>query len=340
MRVVEVMDGVSGWDDEPTWDEAVAAFGTGTPVQLVRPGRKITIRYCYEDGHFKATSPQVTGFEAVGTDLQETRDLVRQRLDTWLDPTVELDEITPLSQVDVAKVGTQHRPDSYRLLIRWPIVRIITSAIVVVAGIVTAILLINTNHVYVGAATWLAIAATVIALVAVYFNAQSSRAAIRAARAAEEQIGIQWHQHMEAVQPYIWVDIRPDNMTGTLLNFVIGNSGPTPAKNVRVEVDPPLPAIDQLRGRAAVAQARLATGLSSLAPSRVLTWPLGQGFNLLSGNAPKAYRFTVSADGPFGPVPPRTQIIDLEDLRGTLDRPSAIYQLTKAVENLTGRLEK
>jgi hypothetical protein len=340
MGVVELVDGLSEWDDEPTWDEAAAAFGTGTPVQLARPERKVTIRYRYEDGHCKATSPQVTGFEVIGADLQETRALVRQKLDAWLDPAVELDEIMPISQAGVAKFDSQYRKNSYSLVIRWPIARMITGAIFVVASIATAILLIRANHVYVGVANWLAIAAAVVALVAVYFNAQSSRAAIRAAKAAEEQIEVQWHQHMEAVQPYVWVDIRPDNVTGTLLNFVIGNSGPTTAMNVRVEVDPPLPAIEELEERAAAAQARLAAGLSSLAPTRVLTWPLGQGFNLLSGSAPKRYRFTVSADGPFGPVPPRAQIIDLEDLRGTLDRPSPIYQLTKAVEKLSSRLEE
>jgi hypothetical protein len=222
-----------------------------------------------------------------------------------------------------------------------PFVQITTAAVAAAAAcLIVAILVVNANHVQFGAANWLAIAATIVALAAVCFNAVSARAAMRAAQAAEEQGAVQWHRHMEAAQPYIWVDIRPDSTTGTLLNLVIGNSGPTPAENVRVEIDPPLPAIDQLRERTAAAETRLATGLSSLGPSRVLAWPLGQGFNLLSGNAPKTYRFTVTADGPFGPVPPRTQVIDLDDLSGTLDRPSPIYQLTKAVEDLTGKLQK
>jgi hypothetical protein len=228
-----------------------------------------------------------------------------------------------------------HRP----LVARSGALKII-GVVVVIASFVTAILLVNANHVSVGVANWVAIAAAFIALGAVYFNSQSSRAAIRAALAAEEQIRIQSHERMEAAQPYVWADIRPDDVTGRLLNLVIGNSGPASAANVRVEVDPPLPAIDQLKERAAAAQARLAAGLSSLPPGRILSWPLGQGFNLLSGNAPKTYRFMVTADGPFGPMPPRTYIIDLDDLRGTLDRPSPIYQLTKAVEKLTGELEK
>jgi hypothetical protein len=121
--------------------------------------------------------------------------------------------------------------------------------------------------------------------------------------------------------------------------LVIGNSGPTSATNVRVEIDPPLPAIDQLQERASAAQVRLAAGLSSLSPGRALSWPLGQGFNLLSGDSPKTYRFTINADGPFGPMSTQTYIIDLDDLSGTLNRPSPIYQLAKALEDLRGKPE-
>jgi hypothetical protein len=38
-------------------------------------------------------------------------------------------------------------------------------------------------------------------------------------------------------------------------------------------------------------------------------------------------------------VPPLTYIVDLADLRGTLDRPSALHQLTKAVKDLAGKIE-
>ena len=190
------------------------------------------------------------------------------------------------------------------------------------------------------AGTWVAIAAALIAIVAVYFNAQYTGAAARAARAAEEQTKIQQQLRVDAAQPYVWVDVRPDDVTGRLLNLVIGNSGPTIATNVRIKVDPPLPAIDQLKERAEAAQARLADGIKSVAPGRIFAWPLGQGFNLLKDSGPQAHIFTVNADGPFGPMPPLTYLIDLADLRGTLDRPSALHQLTQAVEDLAGKLGK
>jgi hypothetical protein len=88
----------------------------------------------------------------------------------------------------------------------------------------------------VDAQTWVAIAAAVIAVIALYFNAQYTRAADRAVRSAEAQTKIQQQLRIDAAQPYIWVDVRPDDVTGTLLNLVIGNSGPTVATNVRVQI--------------------------------------------------------------------------------------------------------
>lgn len=172
------------------------------------------------------------------------------------------------------------------------------------------------------AQTWVAIAAAVIAVIALYFNAQYTRVADRAARSAEAQTKIQQQLRIDAAQPYVWVDMRPDDVTGRLLNLVIGNSGPTVATNVGVQIEPALPAIDELRERAQAAQARLADGIRSLAPGRTIAWPLGQGFNLLNTGGPQVHTFTVTADGPFGAVPSQTYIIDLADLRGSLDRPA------------------
>lgn len=145
--------------------------------------------------------------------------------------------------------------------------------------------------------TGVAIIAALFAGVALYFNGRTTRAARRAAHAAEEQTKIQRQLGIDAAQPYVWVDIRPDDAMGTLLNLVIGNSGPTVATNVRVNVDPPLPAIDQFKDRVGAAEQRLADGLQSLAPGRIFTWPLGQGFNLLKDDGPHPYRSRLPPTG-------------------------------------------
>jgi hypothetical protein len=80
-----------------------------------------------------------------------------------------------------------------------------------------------------------AIAAAVAALgaiAALYYSYKSTRAAECAAGAAEEQSEIQRQLRIDAVQPYVWVDVRPDEVTSVILNLVIGNSGPTVATNV------------------------------------------------------------------------------------------------------------
>jgi hypothetical protein len=180
-----------------------------------------------------------------------------------------------------------------------------------------------------------AIGAAVVAAVALYFNKRSAQAADRAADAAEEQTKIQEQLRIDAAQPYVWADIRPDDAQGTLLNVVVGNSGPTVVEKVRVKVDPDLPAIDGYQGRVQIAQTILADGMESLPPGRTLSWPLGQAFNLMNDGRPQSYKFTVTANGPFGAVPALTYIVDMHNWRESLNRPAGnLHQLTLAVSGL------
>lgn len=127
----------------------------------------------------------------------------------------------------------------------------------------------------------MAIFAAVVALVALFFTGMS-------AISANTQTKIQRQLRIDAAQPYVWADIRPDESVGVILNVVVGNSGPTVATNVRVTVDPPLPRIDQFNERIDRVEHRLAEGLKSLAPGRQLRWPLGQGFALVNKDGPYA----------------------------------------------------
>jgi hypothetical protein len=188
---------------------------------------------------------------------------------------------------------------------------------------------------WVSGGTWVSIAAALIALGALYFSWRSTQAASRAAMAAEKPTKIQEQLRIDAAQPYVWADIRPDDAQGILLNVVVGNSGPTVAKKVRVKVDPPLPSIDQLRGRVQIAETILADGIESLPPGRILSWPLGQTFNLMNDGRPQSYKFTVTANGPFGAIPALNYIVDLGNWRESLNRPAGnLHQLTLAVNGL------
>jgi hypothetical protein len=156
----------------------------------------------------------------------------------------------------------------------------------------------------------------------------------RAAKAAEEQTRLQHQLRQDAAQPYVWADVRPDEEHGVLLELVIGNSGPTFATNVKVRIEPPLPFIEQLDG-AKTAQERLAEGMSSVPPGRTLRWWLGQGWNLIPKEGRAVHRFTVTADGPFGPVPELTYEVDLADFRDQEARKrGSLAGVTKAIQEL------
>jgi hypothetical protein len=186
----------------------------------------------------------------------------------------------------------------------------------------------------VNAANWVAIAAALIALAALYLNGVSTRAATRAARAAEEQTKIQRQIRIDAAQPYVWADLRPDDASGFIFNLVVGNSGPTIATDVHVTIDPSLPAIEQMKEDADSAQELLASGISSLPPRRTFTWALGQSFNLLNEQGRQAHTFTITANGPFGEVPPLTYVLDLAEWRRQQAQPGDTYLLTKAIQEL------
>lgn len=79
-------------DPDPTWEEAVAEFEAGEPVELVRSPRKLMIEYKYADGYWRATIPGLTGFTVTAASLPQAKARVGADLATYLDSAVELDE--------------------------------------------------------------------------------------------------------------------------------------------------------------------------------------------------------------------------------------------------------
>lgn len=168
-----------------------------------------------------------------------------------------------------------------------------------------------------------------------------ARAAQRQAGAAEEQTGIQRQLMTRAAQPYVWADVRGDNATGTLLNLVVGNSGSSVARNVRVEIDPQLPFVSDMRERMESAMVELMAGLPSLHPGQVLQWTLGQAFNLIKPGEAQEHTFTIYADGPMGPLEPVTHIVKISALEAVLDRPDGtVHELTKAVKDVSRQISR
>lgn len=185
------------------------------------------------------------------------------------------------------------------------------------------------------AETWVAFSAAGIALVALYFTGM-------AAKAAKDQTKIQRQLRIDAAQPYVWADIRENRESGSLLQLEVGNSGPTVATNVRVHVSKPLPTssadnADRVRRM----EERLASGIKSLAPGRVITWTLGVGHQILAEEGARSYTFTIDAEGPFGPLETLSYTADLDDWRSMRDQPAGtLHTVRKSIDSLTEQLEK
>ncbi|QCY47072.1 hypothetical protein GcLGCM259_1339 [Glutamicibacter creatinolyticus] len=181
-----------------------------------------------------------------------------------------------------------------------------------------------------GVAAFGALSAAVAAFVAL-------KPAHEASRAAKDQTEIQRDLMRQAAQPYVWADIQPDVQQGTMLHLVLGNAGPTLARNVRVSIDPPIPEHPSYSGATRVAQNRVAEGILSLAPGRVIRWSLGRGFDLLEDeNDETQYRLEVTAEGPYGPLEPVSFYIRPRDWREARDAPEGnLHLVRKEIQSLT-----
>lgn len=182
--------------------------------------------------------------------------------------------------------------------------------------------------------TVIALAATIVALFAAVFTGI-------AAKAAWDQTKIQRQLRIDAAQPYVWIDVRGSESQGRMFELVLGNTGPTLAQNVRVTIEPPLPAGQTYEGSREVAQRRLANGISNLAPGRRVAWSIGIGWDILENENLPVHRVTVYADGPFGPVPPLEYVVDLNALREIRDDPpGSLHFVRTAIDAVAGRLPK
>lgn len=182
--------------------------------------------------------------------------------------------------------------------------------------------------------------AAIVAAIAAFAAAVAAFVALkpaqRAARAAEDQTAIQQDLKEQSAQPYVWADIQPDMQQGTMLHLVLGNSGPTMARNVRIIIDPPIPDHPKYSGKTAIAQKRSSDGILSLAPGRTIRWSLGRGFDLLEEEDDQTiYSLRVSADGPYGALEPVVFEIRPSDWREARDAPDGnLHFVRKAIENL------
>jgi hypothetical protein len=97
----------------------------------------------------------------------------------------------------------------------------------------------------------------------------------RSAKASREQTKQQKQAAKDATQPMVWVDVRGDDGQGQALVLLLGNSGPSIARNVKVVFDPSPPSTLDIKPILEI----LKQGIASVPPGRTMQWTLGAAHN-------------------------------------------------------------
>jgi hypothetical protein len=139
----------------------------------------------------------------------------------------------------------------------------------------------------------------------------------RSANASREQTRQQRQAVRDAAQPMLWVDIRRDEGLGEALVLLLGNSGPSIARNVQVAFDPAPPSTLDIQPILEI----LRQGIASLPPGRRMGWVLGAAQNAADWDGRKVYRVRIVAEGPFGAVEPVEYVISVDDVDGSAVGP-------------------
>ena|SRR5215217_4440151 len=184
---------------------------------------------------------------------------------------------------------------------------------------------------------WLALGAamSILSLLVAGFSLIYVR---RSANASREQTKQQKQAARDATQPMLWVDVRGDDRQGQALALLLGNSGPSIARNVKVVFDPASPSTLDIKPVLEI----LSKGIASLPPGRTIQWALGATHNSSDLDAHKAYRIRIEAEGPFGLIEPLEYVIRVDDLLGSPAEPpgnlhavaAELREMTKATKEL------
>lgn len=187
------------------------------------------------------------------------------------------------------------------------------------------------------AAAWIAATAAVISMVSVAVAIFSARNAVRQTALAREQAALQQRALEAAAQPYVWVDLRPDESHAQLMRLVAVNQGPTVATDVEITIDPPLP-----DGPHTGAPAGPSARLASMPPGRTISWTVGDGgiWTLFEGSGPTRYRVRITATGPYGPVELEYDLDVADYAHAARIAPGTLFGITESLNKLTKLVEK
>lgn len=164
--------------------------------------------------------------------------------------------------------------------------------------------------------------------------------AIKYARAqaisAEGQLDVARQVHREQNEPYVIVDIQPYDPGSYLLVLVVENVGPTMARNVQITASPDL---ESSHGHEITQALRsvVARTIPMIPPGRKLQYFFDTGARFES-ELPMVFDFTVTSEGPMGPVETLHYTVDMrvitEELVGERQTKKLEEQLGKMADGL------
>jgi hypothetical protein len=184
---------------------------------------------------------------------------------------------------------------------------------------------------------WIALGAVAVAVVAAVVSIWQT---FIARRSGAEQLELAKRVQREQNEPYVIVDIGPHETGSRLLVLSIHNSGPTMARDVRVQVTPEL--VSSHPNLTERVQRAVSRTIPFLPPGRRLVYPFDTSQRWESG-LPMQFEVTVNAYGPQGAVEELAYRIDLDVLAGYLpgELPGkAIEDRLKKIEGHLGALNK
>ncbi|WP_070159759.1 hypothetical protein [Rhodococcus sp. 1139] len=181
---------------------------------------------------------------------------------------------------------------------------------------------------------------TTVAVIAAAIALLSMGAAFWQANQARRQTDLQLRALHDAAQPYVWVDIRPDERDASFFHLILKNEGPTVAENVHITIDPPLPpSWGESIGKDAIGPRQ--QHFSAIPPGRQMFWQLGLSHAIVAADTAKKFTVTINADGPYGPISPYTYQLDIDQYTHNHKyAPGSLSGITQAIEKLATAVEK
>jgi hypothetical protein len=154
----------------------------------------------------------------------------------------------------------------------------------------------------------------------------------RSANASRERTTQQQQAARDSAQPMLWADIRGDDGQGQRLVLLLGNSGPSIARNVKVIFDPAPPSRVDIKPILEI----LKQGIASVPPGRTMKWALGEVRDIGDWHSHNAYRVRIEAEGPFGLIEPLEYVISIDDLHGSpAEPPGNLHEVTAELREMT-----